>query len=102
MYRKMTLLAFGAKWGFLGARGLTNLFRPSAATACLAKNPSPSIDESATETKPAPPCQRNSRRVRPQKFFVGLDIGGQSLVQVDELVQVERQEAEVGEGGGRV
>ncbi len=67
MNRKMTLLAFAGNGGALGASGLTNGVTPSAATACRARNPSdPSRPVSATEPKPPPISQRNSRRVRPQ------------------------------------
>ena len=52
----------------MGASGLTNGVTPSAATACRARNPSDcSRPASATEPKPPPISQRNSRRVRPQK-----------------------------------
>src|SRR5437868_4759850 len=66
----MTLFAFGSKWGFFGASGLTNFDTPSAAMACLAKKSSPSRPARATEAKPPPVCQRNSRRVRPQNCLM--------------------------------
>src|SRR5215212_817372 len=69
---KMTLLALGVKCGFLAPSGLTNLVWPSAATACLAKKASSSRPARATPVKPAPACQRNSRRVRPQKSRIRL------------------------------
>src|SRR6476620_7402847 len=68
MYRNIPLLAFGGACGFFAARGLMNCDTPSAATACRAKKSSPSSDASATPPNPQPACQRNSRRVRPQKL----------------------------------
>src|SRR5262245_43458115 len=97
MNRKMTLFAFGAKCGFFGASGLTNFVRPSAAADCAAKKSSPSRPARATEAKPPPACQRNSRRVRPQKLacFMRYPLqahGSQPAgflrsIQVDKLVQ---------------
>src|SRR5947209_12386176 len=75
MYRKMTDFAFAAWCGFFGASGLTNLETPSAAQAWEAKKSSPSIAARATDANPPPVCQRNSRRVRPQKFR-GMEISG--------------------------
>src|SRR3954471_2669372 len=71
MKRKMTLLALGAKGGALGARALA-FDTTSAARAWRAKKPSRSSrPASATPVKPAPACQRNSRRVRPQNVLEG-------------------------------
>src|SRR3982751_1623619 len=95
MNRKMTLLALGANSGALGASALARAVADtamSAPRAGRAKKPSlSSSPASATPVKPAPACQRNSRRVRPQKVLVGL----RGSVDIDELVQVQRQEAEV-------
>src|SRR3954451_7418724 len=67
MKRKMTLLAFAVSNGGLGASGLANC---AAACADFVKKPSAeSNDVSAAAPKPQPVSQRNSRRVRPQKFF---------------------------------
>src|SRR5438105_9670595 len=63
----MTAFAFGVKCGFFGASGLGNGVAPSAATACEAKNMSSSNPDRATAAYPPPACQKNSRRVRPQK-----------------------------------
>src|SRR5688572_14036543 len=75
MNRKMTLLALGAKCGIFGASGLTALAAGTvAAAALLLKKPSRwRRPERARPVKPAPACQRNSRRVRRQKVFDGLD-----------------------------
>src|SRR5262245_32227363 len=64
----MTLLAFPSKWGFRGAKGFTNLAEPSAARDWEEKKSAPSSPARATEVNPAPASQRNSRRVRLQKF----------------------------------
>ena len=67
MNRKITLLALGAKCGGLGDSGFLNAVTPSAAVACELKNPSlESASIRPSPVKPAPVCQRNSRRVRPQ------------------------------------
>src|SRR5258706_2215304 len=73
MKRKMTLLALGAIMAALAARGLANWETPSAATAWEERKPS-LLRRSMRprEVKPAPACQRNSRRVRPQKEEAGL------------------------------
>src|SRR4051794_13458201 len=69
MNRKMTDLALPGSIGALGASGLANLLAPSAATAWLARKPSfDSMSIRPRLVKPAPACQRNSRRVRLQKF----------------------------------
>src|SRR5262245_8948454 len=97
MNRKITLRALGAKCGALGASGLANGVTPSAATACDARKPSsPSSAASATAVKPPPASQRNSRRVRPQKLraIASTPLSRKRLVQVDELVEVQRQQAE--------
>src|SRR4051794_17187196 len=63
MNRKMTLVAFASKWGGLGDSG-------SGASAAVARGRNPSsasIEARARPAKPPPACQRNSRRVRPQK-----------------------------------
>jgi hypothetical protein len=75
MYKKITLVAWGVKCGFFGASGLTHSLVLSAATACNLRNPSsPSIPAKATPVNPAPVSQKNSRRVRPQKFvFFGVE-----------------------------
>src|SRR5262245_47477364 len=102
MNRKMTLLAFAAKCGFFGASGLTNAAGRGGAAARAAKNPSSSSPARATPVKPAPASQRNSRRVRPQKSRLALPIGplrlGFRSIEVDELVQVQPQQAEVAQG----
>src|SRR6266849_2732342 len=104
----MTLLALGAKCGFLAARGLTNLLVPSSATACDARKPSsPSSADRATAVNPPPDSQRNSRRVRPQKsvmscsallaFRARLDSASakcKRLIQIDEFVQVQGQQTQ--------
>src|SRR6478735_7230710 len=75
MKRKITDLALGAKWGCLGARGLADLkgVAPSAATAWDERKPSlERRSRRPSEVKPAPACQRNSRRVRWQKVLEGL------------------------------
>src|SRR5205809_8069976 len=108
---KMTLLAFGVKWGFLGASGLTKLLAPSAAVACLAKKAASSSPARATPANPAPASQRNSRRVRPQnsrnmsairsEAACGL-AGGftarakpqAALIQIHKLVQIQRHQTE--------
>src|SRR5256885_2059901 len=70
MKRKMTLLAFAVSNGGLGASGLANC---AAACADFVTKPSAeSNDVSAAAPKPQPVFQRNSRRVRPQKFFRAL------------------------------
>ncbi len=83
MNKKITDFALGAKWGGLAAKGLVH--SDSAADA-LPKKPSPaSIDVSAAAPKPPPVCQRNSRRVRPQKsrrFLVILISIGKGVVVV--------------------
>src|SRR5215213_9576406 len=73
MNRKMTLFALPLNcWG-LGESGLGDGADAPAASALPAKNPARSSNpESATPVNPAPACQRNSRRVRPQKVFKGL------------------------------
>ena len=71
MYKKITDFAFGAKWGSLGANGFSHLVAPSAATVWFSKKPSSlNSPAKAVPAKPAPLCQMNSRRVRPQKFLV--------------------------------
>src|SRR5947209_311894 len=102
----MTLFAFAGKCGFFGVSGFRKVLIPSAATACVARKPSsPSRAASASETKPPPACQRNSRRVRPQNsevrfgrvesFIVCSRGAGAASVQIDEFVEVQRHEAEV-------
>src|SRR4051812_12606739 len=86
MNRKMTLFALGANGEDLGARGLVE-----ANALCEKKPTLSSSPASATPVNPAPACQRNSRRVRPQKVLVGL----RGSVDIDELVQVQREETEV-------
>src|SRR5437763_6108147 len=72
---KMTAFALAGNIGFLGAIGLTNaagILWPSPAAARL-KNPSRSSNPvRASPPNPAPDCQRNSRRVRPQNWPWGL------------------------------
>src|SRR5262249_9007175 len=76
MNRKMTLLAFGAKWGGREASGLSGR-GAAAARASRAKNPSrDSRSSSPSAVKPPPASQRNSRRVRPQNWPGGRDAGG--------------------------
>src|SRR5437870_12136989 len=97
----MTLFAFAGNCGLFGASGFRYLLNPSAATCCVARKPSsPSIAASAMEMKPPPPCQRNSRRVRPQNSPLRFGSGGLLIlgsVQVDEFVQVQGYKAEVAE-----
>src|SRR5437763_12128886 len=94
----MTLFAFAGKCGFFGASGFRNLLAPSAATLCVARKPSsPSSAASATEMKPPPACQRNSRRVRPQNSPPAFSCDRLLILQsieIDELIQVQRQQAE--------
>src|SRR5947208_17012135 len=75
MNRKMTLLALPLKcWG-LGESGLAEGASGAGALAKALPEKKParsSRPERATPVKPAPACQRNSRRVRPQKVFEGL------------------------------
>ena len=72
MNRKITLFAFGVKCGSLGASGSVRA-AVSCADADGSKNPSAESSEvRATEPKPAPVCQRNSRRVRWQKSGRGM------------------------------
>src|SRR4051794_4542721 len=67
MNRKITLFAFAGKCPGFGASGLADLAADSAAPAVRPKNRSrESISTSPRPVKPAPACQRNSRRVRPQ------------------------------------
>src|ERR1700678_3948555 len=67
MKRKITLLALAGNGGALGASGLLNGVTPSAAMACRTIKPSPpKSPASATDPKPPPISQRNSRRVLPQ------------------------------------
>src|SRR5437762_818019 len=71
MNRKMTFFAFGVKCGCRGANGLAVIV---GVVGSAAKKPS--CDKravSATPVKPAPASQRNSRRVRRQKVFVGFE-----------------------------
>src|SRR5437762_12938281 len=69
MNRKITLLALAVKCGCFGAIGFARRLWPSAATACRARKPSrESIAVSATDAKPPPVSQRNSRRVRRQNW----------------------------------
>src|SRR5262249_19096719 len=67
MNKKMTLLHLAGKCGRRGASGLV-MGGPSARRLCRARNSSPNIAAKATDMKPPPDSQRNSRRVRPQKF----------------------------------
>src|SRR5688500_5886185 len=73
MNRKMTLLALGANCDARGASGLTvACAAPPAAIAWREKKPALSSRPArATPVKPAPACQRNSRRVRPQNVLLG-------------------------------
>src|SRR4051794_293595 len=75
MNRKMTLFALPLNcWG-LGERGLAEGASGAGAlaNALLEKKPARSSrPDRATPVKPAPACQRNSRRVRPQKVLEGL------------------------------
>src|SRR5580704_10823942 len=72
MNRKITLLALAVKCGCFGAMGFVKWLFPSAAKTCLPRKPScESIDVRATEAKPQPDSQRNSRRVRPQNWRPG-------------------------------
>src|SRR5438094_440016 len=91
---KMTLLALAGVIGFLGASGLTN-FSPAAAR--LKKPSADSNPERATDPKPAPTSQRNSRRVRPQNCRPNMEPprygGRRPLVQVNELVRIQHEQA---------
>ena len=75
----------------------------SAATACWAKKSLPNMPAKAVPANPPPACQKNSRRVRPQKLlllFIVLSSGyrfciqwvgstQRRLVQVEKFVEVE-------------
>src|SRR5262245_66569761 len=106
---KMHAFAFGVKCGFFGASGLRNFVCTSPAAARAGKRPSfDSIAVSATEAKPQPDSQRNSRRVRPQncramliisspelsrlRFALFLPVSRLPSIQVDELVSVEGEQ----------
>src|SRR5262245_17268023 len=69
MNRKMTLLARGASAAGRAARGLAEASLP-AASARVKKPSFDNSDASATPPKPQPDSHKNSRRVRPQKFFM--------------------------------
>src|SRR5688572_24970295 len=72
MKRKITLLALAGSMAGLGARGLAKGVTPSAALACEFRKPSRlRRSTSPRPVKPAPTCQRNSRRVRPQNVLRG-------------------------------
>jgi hypothetical protein len=77
MNKKMTLFALDASFGDLDARGLF-VFGASEAAAALGRMPSLANSElSAAAPKPQPASQRNSRRVRRQKFgAVDIDFMG--------------------------
>src|SRR5262245_18280588 len=96
MNRKMTLVAFGVVCGGFGASGLTDGLGLSAATGSAAKNRSSSRPDTTTAPNPPPSCQRNSRRVGLQNSRIFCRIGRppRGSVEVDELIEVQRQEAE--------
>src|SRR5436190_21911326 len=97
MNRKITLLAWAGRGGAFGAIGLTHGVTPSAATHCRARNPSePSSAVRATDPKPPPISQRNSRRVRPQND----SRRGRSVGAGDEGAMVGTLSVEVEEGIG--
>src|SRR5579885_1429808 len=100
MYRKITLRAFAGRCGFFGARGLTK--GTGAPAARERKKSSPRSPARATPVKPQPACQRNSRRVRPQKLPVmsspSSSPDSPMSVQINELVDVQGQQAEAGQG----
>src|SRR5256885_13243932 len=90
---KMTLFALAGPIGFLGARGLTN-FSPA-----VARLKNPSADRRpvrATEPKPAPTSQRNSRRVRPQNCRPVMTKPSPRRrtfsIQVHELVRIQNEQ----------
>src|SRR5436305_11279029 len=95
---RLTLLAWAGRISCLGASGLTNF------SAALARVKNPSAESSpvrATEPKPPPTSQRNSRRVRPQNCRPSME-GPRSgdrrwSVQVNELVGVQQQQAVLAE-----
>src|SRR4051812_48448923 len=81
MKRKMTDLALAGGWGILGASGFWKLETPSAARVWVLRKPS--LERRSRRprlVKPAPACQMNSRRVRPQKEFRELLLLMTSLV----------------------
>src|SRR5579862_8736499 len=98
MKRKITLLARGLNIGSLGASGFLNAVSPSAATVCRAKKSPPRSEASATEAKPLPACHSISRRVRRQNCPAGgggvLIAGSDTLVEVDEFIEVEQHQAQ--------
>jgi len=83
MKRKITLFALAGSIGGFGASGPPGIgVEPSNASAWRRMKPSEaSMPVSATEVNAPPACQRNSRRVRPQKVFEGRPgISGESLM----------------------
>src|SRR5437899_9500539 len=94
MNKKITLLAWAGRGAAFGAIGLTNGVMPSAARHCRARNPSePSSPARATDPKPPPISQRNSRRVRPQnEEWAGRPTGAGEAGSMAETPSVEVQE----------
>lgn len=68
----MTLLAFATRVGLSGDRGFNHDFLDSEPGIFSGKTSLPSKPERASEVKPAPDSQKNSRRVWPQKVLCGL------------------------------
>src|SRR6185437_11946383 len=105
--RKMTLLAGVAKCCDFGASGLTGAGASLARAWRLKKPSAPSRLDSATPAKPAPISHTNSRRVCPQGkrdcrpritcCEAGIEAESscaKSLVDIDELIQVQKYMAE--------
>ena len=97
-------LGLGGKMRLLRGQRIGELRRAVGGAGLTAKNSSPSSAASATPPKPPPACQRNSRRVRPQKLDViclgafrdcRASVSSISSFQVHKLVQVQGQQAEL-------
>src|SRR5438876_5900407 len=104
MNRKITLLALPAKWGGLGASGLSGVDR---AGAPLASSPSsPSRCAKASAPNPQPARWRNSRRERTgrtwgSRLMVLLPLawvqerGKSASIPVHELVRIQQRVAQI-------
>src|SRR5262245_13849296 len=92
MNRKITLFAFAGKCAGLGASGLA--LATSSARACGKKPSRVSRSIRPSEAKPEPACQRNSRRVRPQKLGRGFTVASLGSVQEEEFVEIQGEQGE--------
>ena len=107
MYKKITDFAFGEKWGSLELMGFPIWWHHLLQRFGSRKNLRRSIaPPKRYQRKPAPLCQMNSRRVRPQKFLVIVFVsripnfltrrdGFVLLVNVKEFVEVVCDETEI-------